>query len=274
MSKYNLIDTFFEILNQKKENEKFSDDLYVKSYEKFLKELFVSNNKYDIEKILDVMQYVKENYDVNIDKTKFLRKFIFGLKDKNLVKKYLNNIEEIVDDLSLKLRSIKFDLPANWVEKYGVILTKNEIEKIKSKYSISSSKNNPKKLTSEELGAYKTLINEMIKKYGHSLSELLRIAKTKSNTTFNELGIKYEEILKTSCPELFEYIDVKINEEKNILLTQKKEAQKETLKLKQEISYYKDLVKEIKEKFNIQNSIYSSDNSERNTICGGGGCWG
>ena len=275
MTKYDVIDTFFEMLNQKKESGECSDDLYVKYYKKFLNELFVSNDNYNVEKILDVLQYVSEKYDENLDKTKFLRDFILGLKDKKQVKKYLNDIEDIIESTNNKLRSVKISLPVNLAEKYGVKLTKNEIEKIKSKYSIVCSNDNSKKLTNKQLDAYKTLINEMVKSYKFSLSELLKVAKEKSTTTFNELGVKYEEMLINACPELSEYIDSKINQEKNILLAKKKEVQQETLQLKQEVSCYKSIINEATEKFNIKktnaNTSTNSLNSE-NGLCGGGGC--
>ncbi len=272
MTKYNVIDTFFEMLNQKKGNKECSDELYVKYYKRFLKELFVSNDNYDVKKILDVLQYVSEKYDENLDKTKFLRDFILGLKDKNQVKEYLIDIKNIIDNINNKLRSFNVSLPVNLVEKYGVKLTKNEIEKIESKYSIVCSNNNSKKLTNEELGAYKTLINEMVKSYKFSLPKLLNVAKGKSTTTFNELGVKYEEMLINACPELSEYIDSKINQEKSILLAKKKEVQQETLKLKQEISYYKSIINEATEKFNINTNTNTRTgySSSENSLCGGG----
>ena len=111
MTKYNVIDTFFEMLNQKKGNKECSDELYVKYYKRFLKELFVSNDNYDVKKILDVLQYVSEKYDENLDKTKFLRDFILGLKDKNQVKEYLIDIKNIIDNINNKLRSFNVSLP-------------------------------------------------------------------------------------------------------------------------------------------------------------------
>ena len=180
--------------------------LYKKEYKEFSKEDF-KNYAIKNTKRKEILIEEKENVEQKIKKLDWY----ISQKDRELGKENMSSFE------------------------MSCILSKPisiQIEEVNSKYKIPCG--NKTNLKEEELQDYIDLIDEMIEEFPN-VEDLHEVAKEQA-AYFNDMGERYQEIIKEKSSDYAEYIDNSIKKEMASILRQKnriKKEKEELIKLKE-----------------------------------------